>query len=328
MSGRYVYIGDSGETHATIIDEQTGKRLELTPPAGCEFDDENDNAYPPLGGSWVVAACARPPGSPPLVGTNYELYSIPRATWMSWSPDGTQMCALNAECAATNGQDCSSSYVAIGERWIELEVTCGYHSYPSTYAFEQIHTGQVVSQPTSVGPGGQQILDLNSPTLTQPLCAPLRVPSEGAIVLDGRFALESARDLNGNLQQTYLERCGSSLHTPVGGADRRFSASATAVLWTPVVSGEIDGLFLPSLRRLKLELPPPAASHCTKRTSLFCIPELALTGRTLYVVDARSQVWSARIPLESAGRRARKTVRANHLTCQPIKSARCQRPGI
>ena len=310
VTGRYVYIGDSGSgTHATVIDEQTGKRLGLTPPAGCQFDDENDNFYPPLGGSWVVAGCPQSPGSPQgLAGESYELYSIPHATWTPFRPNGTQMCALDAECAATNGQDCGSSYAAIGQRWIELEVTCGYHTYPSTAAFEQIDTGQVVPQPAGVGPGGRQVLDLSSPTLTQTLCAPLRVPSTGAIAIHGRFALESPRDVTGNLEQTYLERCGSSVHMPIGGADSMFAASATAVLWTPVASGEIDGLLLPSLRPLKLRLPRHAASLCTRRTSPFCITELALAGRTVYIVDLGYQVWSARIPLEKARSRAHKPV--------------------
>lgn len=331
VTGRYVYIGDSAsETHATVIDERTGKRLGLTPPAGCQFDDENDNAYPPLGGSWVVATCAWQPGSPQaLVGASYELYSIPHATWMPWSPDGTQMCALDAECAATNGQDCSSSYVAIGERWIELEVTCGYHSYPSTSAFEQLRSGQVISQPASVGPGGNQILDLDSSTLTQTLCAPLQVPSKGTIALDGGFALESVRDLNGVLHQTYLERCGSSLHMPVGGADSTFAASGKAVLWTPIVSREIDGLLLPSLRRLELGLPRHVASLCSKRSSLICIQELALTGRTLYIVDEGYQVWTARLPVEKAASLAHETVRddPNHLAGTRAGPPAATKPG-
>jgi hypothetical protein len=67
-----------------------------------------------------------------------------------------QLCALNAECA-TGHPGCSANYVAIGERWIEFEVTCGYHSYPSTGAFEQIKGGQVSADPAGATPGGNQI---------------------------------------------------------------------------------------------------------------------------------------------------------------------------
>lgn len=308
VSGRYVYIGDGiYETHATVIDEQTGRRLALTPPPGCVFDDENDDAYSPLGGSWVVATCNTLEHGYPyaLLGPSYELYSIPNGTWMAFSPELTEMCALNAECA-TADPDCQSSYGAIGERWIELQVTCGYHSYPSTFAFQQIQSGKVTPEPAGVGSGGNQILDLNSSTLTQTPCDPLQVPSGGTIVPDGRFAIEKVYP-----GRTYIERCGAYLHRLIGGPSSTFTANSHAVLWSPVVSGEIDGLFLPSLRRLELRLPQQVASLCKHvsdlgpiPSSLICIRGLALTSRMLYVDTDANQVWSAQIPLQPAATKA------------------------
>jgi hypothetical protein len=292
VSGRYVFIG-GGTGLGAVIDEETGKRLVLTPPSGCLFDDGGSLHRSLLGGSWVVATC-----NPPPLGPGYELYSIPNRKWMSFNPDMTKMCALDAECA-TGDPDCPASYLAIGERWIEFVITCGYHSYPSTGALEQIKGGQVRGDPPAVTPGGNQILDLNSPTLTQTLCSPLRMPSAGTIVPDGRFALDE--EFNNN---TYLERCGSSLHRPIGDPGPRVTTiSSHAVLWSPgVIRNEIVGLFLPSLQRLELRLPKPVASLCRHlgAFSYICIQGLALTTHTLYIVTSDSQVWSAQSPLPRA----------------------------
>jgi hypothetical protein len=286
VSGRYVYLGDT--SRATVIDEQTGKRVALTPPAGCSFGDETSFSSP-LGGSWVVAAC-----NPPSFGSGYELYSIPNRKWMPFSPDVKRMCALDAECA-TGDPDCFTSYRAIGERWIEFLVTCGYHSYPSTAAFEQIQGGQVIAEPTGVTLGGNQILDLNSPALTQTLCNPLRTPTAGTFVPDGRFALD--QEFQGN---TYLERCGSSLHRPIGSPGGEwFTANSHAVVWS-LQSNEIDGLFLPSLHRFKLRLPQSVASLCKRLAADLCIQGLALTSRTLYLLTYDDRVWTTSSPLQPA----------------------------
>lgn len=286
VSGRYVFIG--GVTgSAAVIDEQTGKRVELTPPAGCSFSDDTSFSSP-LGGSWLVAGC-----DPSLGAPGYELYSIPRGSWTPFSPDVRQMCALNAECA-TGDPDCSESYLAVGERWIEFDVTCGYHSYPSTAAFQQIQSGQVRAVPAGVGPGGNQILNLNSSTLRQRLCHPLRLPSAGTFVPDGRFAL--AEEYQGN---TYLERCGSHLNRPLGPSGELFTANSRAVLWSPFSNG-LEGLFLPSLHRFKLRLPQPVASLCKRLPAYLCVQGLALTNRTLYVLTYDQQVWTAKRPLQPA----------------------------
>jgi hypothetical protein len=287
VSGRYVYLGAT--SRATVIDEQSGKRVALTPPAGCFFGDETVFSSP-LGGSWVVAAC-----SPPPLGPGYELYSIPNRKWIPFSPDVTRMCALDAECA-TGDPDCSTSYRAIGDWWIEFLVTCGYHSYPSTAAFEQIQGGQVSAEPPGVTLGGNQIFDLNSPALTQTLCNPLRTPITGAFVPDGRFALDEEFSAD-----TYLERCGSSLHRAIGSPGVWFAANSHAVLWSPGVGRkEIDGLFLPSLRRLERRLPKPVALLCRHLLPYICVQGIALTSRTLYLLTYDEQVWTTESPLQPA----------------------------
>jgi hypothetical protein len=152
-----------------------------------------------------------------------------------------------------------------------------------------------------VTPGGSQILDLNSPTLTRTLCDPLQLPAPpGTILTDGKFAIDEEAEAPDYFQQTYLERCGSSLHEPIGTDLSLFTADSRAVLWSAGGSAnEIDGLLLPSLRRLKLRLPQEAASLC-RLPGASCIDGLLLTSRALYVMDWADEVWAAEDPLDSA----------------------------
>jgi hypothetical protein len=285
VSGHYVYLGGNAGSGA-LIDDQTGRRVAPAPPAGCYFDNANSSA---LGGSWIVATCNPPPPGPRYF---YELYSIPAGTWSPFTPDVAQMFALNADCK-TGDPQCSASYVAIGERWIEFQVTCGYHCGPTTIAVQGLQSGQVAAEPAGVGPGGNQILDLSSPTVTQTLCRPLKVSSAGTIVPAGGFALDEASS-----GSTYLERCGSHQRRPIGASWGSFGVSPHIVLWSPSGSiRELDGLFLPSLRRLVLRLPGPVASACRELGPIACIQRLALTTRTLYLLT-QGRVWATGIPRE------------------------------
>jgi len=259
VSGRYVYIGgDTGS--GVLIDEQTGKRVTLAPPTGCYFDNANSAA---LGGSWVVATCNPPPPGPRYL---YELYNIPNATWTRFSPDVQQMFAFDADCK-TGDPQCSASYTAIGKEWIEFQIACGYHCGPTTLAFQNIQSGQVDDQPADWRPGGTEIPDLNSPTLTRTLCKPLDVPGgftdpatgqtlPGTIVFYGRFVV--AQQVNGDnyYSSTYLEQCGSSLHALIDPNRWPLAANPHAVVWTTNgISSKVDGLFLPSRRRLVFRAP-------------------------------------------------------------------------
>jgi len=74
---RDVFIEDASGS-GVLLDEQTGKRVTLTPPTGCYFDLFNSRA---IGDSWVVATCNQPPAP------TYELYSVPRGSWMPLNPN-------------------------------------------------------------------------------------------------------------------------------------------------------------------------------------------------------------------------------------------------
>ena len=253
VSGRYVYIGRFTGT-ASVIDEQTKHAVRLTPPAGCFFDTD----FAPLGGSWIVARCNSP-------SDDLRLYSIPSGSWTRFTPDVARMCALNPDCATGSSRvPCSADYRAIGNRWIEVDFGCGYHSGTLTTVLQQIRNGQVIVLPVTAIPGrqggGTDIVDLNSPTGTRRLCSPLRVPNYGKIALDGRFAIEES-----NLNETvFLEQCGSQSRTMIGRG--LFSINPRAVLMSVgSTSNAIDGLSLPSRRRFSLRLPRPLASLCARR---------------------------------------------------------------
>lgn len=284
VSGRDVYIGRFTGT-ASLIDEQTKYAVRLTPPAGCFFDTE----FAPLGGSWVVAGCNSS-------SDELRLYSVPNGSWTRFTPDVARMCALNPACATGSSRvPCSADYRAIGNRWIEFEFACGYHSGTVTTALQQIRSGQVIVAPATEVPGGQgggtDIVDLNSPTGTRRLCSPLRVPAYGKIALDGRFAVEES-NLNENV---FLEHCGSHSRMMIGRG--LFSVDSGAVLMSVgSTSNAIAGLFLPSRRRFSFRLPRQLASLCAREAAFVCIQDLALTSRTVYLDTFRLQVWTANSP--------------------------------
>jgi hypothetical protein len=246
-SGPYVLLGWESGT-AQIIDGQTGKRVVLKPPARCSFDDGHVS---PVGGSWVVTVC-NSPGEAPM-----ELYSIPTRTWIPFTPDFEQMFALSGICANRYPPLCGGQFATIGDQWIEFDVSYGYHSGPVIPTYERIKSGQITTEPPGVTPGGNEILDLDSPSLTRTLCDPLQVTvAPGTIVPDGRFAIDVESEAPEYVQHAYLERCGSSLHEPIGTDVSGFTANEHAVLWSAGGSpNELDGLLLPSRRRLKLRLP-------------------------------------------------------------------------
>jgi hypothetical protein len=288
VSGHYVFI-EKLTGSGKLIDQRTGKRVSLTPPPGCNFAD------PPFGGSWLAAECLPLP-----TGADYpfQLYSVPTGTWMPFNPDLTDLFALNPDCRAGDPRMCGANYLGIGDRWIEFQVAYGYHSGAIINTFEQIENGQVSAEPASVTPGGNQILDLGSPSLTRTLCEPLHVPVlPGAIIPDGRFAIDKEAAAPDYIQHAYLERCGSSLHETIGTDLSVFTADSRAVLWSAgAYPSELTGVLLPSLRRLTLRLPQQVASLCKQRGAV-CIEGLALTIHALYLIDWNGDVWAARSPL-------------------------------
>jgi hypothetical protein len=286
VSGRYVFIGKPTGS-SVVSDEQTGKRVVLTPPAGCYLDNFNSAA---LGGSWVVATCNPPPPGPRYL---YELYSIPDGTWTPFTPNVKQMFAFNADCK-TGDPTCSASYTAIGAHWIEFQISCGYHCGPTTFGFQNIKTGQVDDQPPDWKPGGTEIPDLNSPTLTRKLCKPLMVPRgfsdptagnmPGTIVLDGPFAVAQQWSTDNLSLSTYLERCASGLRKSIDPNGWPIVANASAAIWmTGYRDPALHGLFLPTLHRFTFTRAPTTALA-------------ALSAKHLYAVTPNGGLYAASAP--------------------------------
>ncbi len=270
VSGRYAFIGQR-PTSGTLIDEQTGKRTVLSAPAGCSFTYFGFGETAALGAPWVVAAC-----NPPRL---YQLYNIPARAWTPLSSDPSRLFAFNADCK-TGDPECVASYTAVGTRWIEFRIICGDHcGQATTYAFQNIQTGQVRDQPPDWKPGGTEIPDLNSPALTRKLCRPLRVlsgffdqrsyvPALGPIAFYGQFAIARQWSAGNVRLSTYVERCGSRARTSIDPNGWPVAANAQTVIWmTGFGNPMFAGLFLPALGPFTLtrpalgSLPAVSATH-------------------------------------------------------------------
>jgi hypothetical protein len=106
---------------------------------------------------------------------------------------------------------------------------------------------------------------------------------------DGRFVIaqeEGGTQANPNSERRiYLERCGTKQRTLIDPFGMPPAANPLGVLWNlNGYSSELDGVFLPSLRRFKLRAP---AGYVTA----------VLSSRRLFVTAGYPQrLWSAPAP--------------------------------
>src|SRR3984885_8696228 len=110
----------------------------------------------------------------------------------------------------------------IGTDWVSVQDACFEHC--NADIFQNLSTGAVqgdISTPT-------RALDLDSPSLTTPLCRPIRDPAipvvgvgpnqyaREPVTIDGRFALVDSAPNPTFLEEapgpTFLEHCGTRLH--------------------------------------------------------------------------------------------------------------------
>jgi hypothetical protein len=183
---------------------------------------------------------------------------------------------------------------------------CPGNHCSSSPEFQNLHTGTVRDKDPT---GGSTILDLNSPSLSQRLCSPLRVPryydifsgfGPGSMVPDGKFAIALGTD-NSGIGLIYLERCGAHLHrlltkAPYTGPPPPWAANGTSVVWQSA-RNELAGVFLPSLRRFTIRLPAAALpTGCQAPDLRTCFTEIALTAKHLYLLDAGDGLWTAKSP--------------------------------
>jgi hypothetical protein len=239
-----------------------------------------------IGGPWIAANCAIGSG-PPTFLPRPALYSIAARTWTAvpLAPSIAATCATADACQIRG----------VGRHWLAIyEQLCNHCASP--IVFQNLGTGEVKPDPTAA----TTLPDLDSPTLAAAVCRPLRlprsttldagetVPSLGSLTFAGRFALATSGAAAGP-DTTYLQRCGSRLHTFVchcsaltAGNFRAVVANARVVIWappTPIATpvSHLDGMYLPSRRRFVIPLPVAARARG--------IESLLLTSRTLYIAN-------------------------------------------
>ena len=270
-SGHYVLAHSSGSnapltSAALVIDESTGKRVLFSRP--------NCNTWgPPLEPPWLLLAC---PGGAALFG-------LASGAWHN--------VALDAEVRA-------DIPLEVGADWLELGRPCQLHpNCTVAVGFQNLLTKEVVSvndpRLRDWRRGGTTAIDLDSPSLTRPLCAPLRVPLNhdvehgrlpGELTFYGDYAIAESTAGDGTTRR-FLERCGTHLHMQVAPGTDEWAASARAIVWSSYVgSGDLRGVMLPSLRRFEIQVPPAIGDGGW----------LALSARRLYVLG--NGLWAAPAP--------------------------------
>ncbi len=269
----------------TLIDQQTGRRHTLAAP-GCSRP-----LGPMFGGPWLFVTCSL---------RSYEMYNLTARQWVH--------VALSGQCQG------SCAPVAVGRYWIKIDTdegaACGEHC-GNNYFLQSIATGQF--KPDPVTPGGRTFDDLNAPSGSVPLCAPLRYPQfdnpadeerePGRLTFDGQFAIAE----RGQLIPPYtLERCHSTLRlseTQSSTANGPAVLSSRAMAWTYLIHGAPRGSFglagwlLPSVQRFNAALPAPLR----EKGAVI----VALGARTVYVSAAGGsrQLWTAQLPARTKPRK-------------------------
>ena len=268
-TGRFVFAASlffSTQALGVLIDEQTGKRTALSPPAGCVGPTGPLPTGPEImGGPWLLVDCSD------ALSSELKLYRLTSGTWSTVAPDPS----IEQFCGAPGMSTCYP--LAVGARWVQFDEAC-YHCR-DTDVFQNLQSGILRSDPRNAS----TIVDLNSPALAKRVCRPLRVAPGGSLFFDGSFAIA------GSLHGAYLERCGTRLHERVDPAGTA-TANVHAIVWQSgntrlVGPHQLSGVFLPSRRRFVIRIP-----------AFIDYPnQIVLSSRHLYVVDNNS-VWVATSP--------------------------------
>ena len=182
----------------------------------------------------------------------------------------------------------------VGADWIEYWVPNPNATYQQ-FVFQNIDTGQTR---TLAGwqPSGQVIPDLNSPSLGQRACAPVRVPDvwyadgedwPGTVSFFGRYAVVGGTT-RAEKAFGYLERCGTRMHRWIGAVGALgsgyASANAHAVVWQQSFGSDLQGAYLPSLKKFTVDTTDLVNSVYSPYYGEQNSYSSWLTSRTLYVL--------------------------------------------
>lgn len=250
-----------------VLDETSGRRTRLRLPSGCRHSATD----PILGDSWLLVGCN---------GSRMGLYSLARRRWRS-----VRVAPACAHFRGGAGFSCVP--LRVGTDWIELDEESSHLGDVSV--FQNIQTGRLVHDPTNA----TTFPDLDSRRLAQRLCRPLRVPAHtfAFFAFQGPFVLMT--DEGGPT----LERCGTRRRWGLSGEPLQAGIGPGVVMWTHGGGrGQLDGLFIPSLRQFRVTLPPHA-QHVTY---------VQLSERYIYLSGATKHnlnaTWSAPLPTEQPSR--------------------------
>jgi hypothetical protein len=263
------YLAYETSAGLTVVDQQTHAVTEL-PATACPAPEHLAAAF---GGPWVATCAFAQPQQAQL-----PLYNIVEHQWVQVPWPGCSDCAP----------------LAVGSQWIEIVYGCQEHCAP-TLSLENIASGRLEADP--VRPHVNFRENLDSPTGTSPLCAPLRYPAwfdgeaqqlePGYLSIHGQFALTTP--VRGG--RSLLERCHSSWHKWLDGLA---IGGSRMVVWSDNhwASGHRPdpGLLLPSLRRFNFVIPRRLRPRPGPSLGI------ALSGRTIYVLSPDHTLWAARVP--------------------------------
>ncbi len=276
-NGAYTYLetfSPGAGAAGTLINEHTGRQRDV---AGCVAGV--------FGGPWLLLDCQT---TQRFLGP--ELYSLASGKWRTspYAGDAT----------------------AIGKYWIESDGDGGCDAEPPCAPperkFINIQTGRQRPDPTNAS----TVADLNIAKLAHPICRPLRVPRVtvfepflgpegpngyepsssgeylkiwGSLTFYGPFAFPTAGRFGGS--PATLRSCGHGVIAHLPKMLGPTVGTSQVVVWQ---SGrqQLAGVFLPSARRFTITLP----------SSIDGVDQLALSDRTLYVLDDNLQLWTTKTP--------------------------------
>jgi hypothetical protein len=214
-AGEYRLIAQStgqAPTTGTLDDEQTGQRVRVVAPAGCDFSI--------MGPTVLIDQCGEA-GQPPL-----EIYRL----------SSGQLSPLNVAGVPSK----------IGTAWLELQQTGPLEHSVTTEVFANLATGQVVTNPQRSA--GRTYADLSASGLSRTACRPLTVPTSidgsaeayvpGSLTFLGSLGIRSNASRTGRVT---LQRCGSHAVARVSVGDG-FVKNRSIMVW----SGPDHGILLRS----------------------------------------------------------------------------------
>lgn len=259
--GRYVLLPTPSQVPIpppTVIDEQTQQRLTIPLPGPfCTVIG--------VGGTDVFFSCGD--RWQPLV----KAYSLVGRQWEA-IPQYQSGCV-------EGDPTCSAQPSTVGSEWIEYQTAPCYHCGGSgASVFQNLHTGQTRLNPAS----STTIVDPDARSLAERVCPPLRIPRDGLLSLVGHFAIADYGS------RALLERCGSKRPLITLSINDPLTVQARAAVWQTTGTGHIDGLELPSLRRLTIPVPKRVYGQGQRP-----LVGLLLTSRSLYLTNSDGQIWSA-----------------------------------